>query len=189
VGDATVWKVGVTHVKSTLRLLAAAVLAAFMTVPFSAPAQAYPDPTITIDLSIPGDELIGGLDFDFTVSSGDVECSAWTVSYRGEDKTGSGTSFSGTFSTPPVDTRTPTTITAVCEYDGSGAFGGTGAEVQAADIASASATVYLLPQSDGGSDNGSLPGTGGSSQWILWAGLGLVVVGGGALVLVRRRTH
>lgn len=185
--------------RNAIRLAAAGVLAALMTFSFGAPAQAYPDPTITIELS--GDEFVGGLTFDFEVSSGATPCD-WTVSYPEAvggpaDQTATGTtSISGTYDTKPVTTRTPTTITATCEYDPADVpqprGGGATAEVSAADTASASATVYLLPtatgdgDADGGDDNGGLPGTGGSSLWILIAGAALVVVGGGAVALSRR---
>ncbi len=178
--------------RNAIRLATAAALAATFTLFMGGAAQAYPDPTITI--SIPGNEIIGGDTFDFTASSGDVDCD-WTVTYGGAQQTGSGTSISGTYDTPAVSKRTATTITAVCEYQTatSSASAAATAEVSAADTASASATVYLLPRggdTDGGSDdNGALPDTGGSNLWIVIVGAALLVVGAAALALSRRRSH
>lgn len=167
---------------NTARTALAGVLAALFTVLGATAAQAYPDPTVKITV---GDaRFVGGLPLDYTADSGGVEC-AWTVTFNGKSQVGSGTSFSGTFSTPKVDKVTKKTITARCAYDASGA--------SAAAVASDSATVTLLPEGtdddgDTTTDNGALPDTGGSNLWILIVGGVLVVIGGGAVVASRRQS-
>lgn len=168
---------------TSARLAIAGVLAALFTVLGAGAAQAYPDPTITIN----GGRLVGGGTFEFTAQSGGVACDTFTVTYRGETRTGSGTTFSGSFTTPRVTTITDTTVSATCRYSGS--------------VASASAVVTLLPvgadlapaavdtgsNTPSGALSGILPNTGGSSLWILVVGGALVLIGGGTFVVARRR--
>jgi|GEM_PF-2822793 len=174
--------------RNAIRVAAALALSAVFGLSFVAPAQAYPDPTITIQL--PDDEIYGGDTFSFSVSSGSTDCD-WVVDYEGKQKTGSGTSISGSFGTVKVSKRTPTPLSAVCTYDDTIGMGsGSTADVQSAATASATATVYLLPRGgNGGSDSSGLPGTGGYSLWYIVGGVALVVAGGGALALSRRRSH
>lgn len=174
---------------TSARLAIAGVLAALFTVLGAGAAQAYPDPTITIN----GGRLVGGGTFEFTAQSGGVVCDTFTVTYRGETRTGSGTTFSGSFTTPPVTKITDTTVSATCQYVSVGATGGA--------VASASAVVTLLPvgadlapaavdtgsNTPSGALSGILPNTGGSSLWILVVGGALVLIGGGTFVVARRR--
>ena len=163
------------------RIALAGALAALFTFVSAGVAQAYPDPTITIDLS--DARFVGGLDFDYTVTSSDVDCE-WAVTYGGETQEGDGTSISGTFGTPKVSAEKDTTLTATCTYDDT-------AEVSPSAVASGTATVTLLPQgvdTNDQSSNGVLPDTGGSNLWILVAGAALVLGGGGAVVASRRRS-
>lgn len=156
---------------TSARLAIAGILAALFTVLGAGAAQAYPDPTITIN----DGRLVGGNQYEFTAQGGGVSCT-WTVTYRGESVSGSGTTFSGSFTTPAVDRERDDTVTATCVYDGG--------------VANASATVTLLPL---GGDvtptaaNGMLPNAGGSNLWILVVGGALVLIGGGAFVVARRR--
>lgn len=111
------------------------------------------------------------------------------MTFNGETQTGSGTTFSGTFSTPKVSAITPLPISATCTYDN---FDSTGAVSDA--VASDSATVTLLPvgvdvtPAAAGDAGGFLPSTGGSSLWILVVGGALVLIGGGTFVVARRRS-
>jgi len=176
--------------RNVIRVAAALALSAVFGLSFVAPAQAYPDPTITIHL--PDDEIYGGDTFSFSVTSGSTECD-WVVDYEGKQKTGSGTSISGSFGTVKVSKRTPTPLSAVCTYVTTASGNGAAtADVQSAATASATATVYLLPRGgngNGGSDSSGLPGTGGYSLWYVVGGIALVIAGGGALALSRRRSH
>ncbi len=156
---------------TSARLALAGILAALLTVLGGGAAQAYPDPTITIN----DGRVVGGTDYEFTAEAGGVSCD-FTVTYLGESVTGSGSSFSGSFATPVVDQERDDTVTVECVYDGG--------EAQAA------ATVTLLPV--GGEvtpavANGALPDAGGSNLWILLVGGALVLIGGGTFVVARRR--
>ena len=156
---------------TSARLAIAGILAALFTVLGAGAAQAYPDPTITIN----DGRLVGGNEYEFTAQGGGVSCE-WTVTYLGQTRTGSGTSFSGSFTTPAVEQQRDNPVTATCVYDGG--------------VANASATVTLLPL---GGDvtpaaaSGVLPNAGGSNLWILVVGGALVLIGAGTFVLARRR--
>jgi LPXTG-motif cell wall-anchored protein len=189
-----------------VRLVAAAFIACAITL-LSSGAQAYPDCGIALKLN--DSTLVGGKTFSFTADAGSVDCD-WTVVYRGKTKTGSGTSISGSYSTPVVSKKTTSKITASCEHvitdsaapaaptsdTATPAFFSTGSSkvVPAAQtaICPVSAVVTLLPK--GGVDNnddGALPDTGGSNLWILVLGGALIVAGGGVTYVARRRhsTH
>ena len=185
-----------------LRLAAAAAIACAMTL-LSSGAQAYPDCGISLTLN--DSTLVGGKTFSFTADAGDVECD-WTVTYRGKTKTGSGTSISGSYSTPVVSKKTTTKITASCEHeleDSSAAASSASASTvtpafysaqssavlpAATAVCPVSANVTLLPK--GGvadEDDGALPDTGGSNLWFLVLGGALVVAGGSVTYAARRR--
>lgn len=167
------------------RLAIAGVLAALFTVLSSGSAQAYPDPVVSITL--PDATFVGGKTLSFSASSGDVQC-AWTATFDGQTLTGSGTTFSGTFSTPKVDKKTVKALTVSCAYESV-------SDATTSAVASASASVTLLPlgSTEGDTENaaatidGALPDTGGSNVWILIGGGVLVLVGGGAVLVARRR--
>lgn len=183
-----------------LRLAGATAIAAAITLFASGAAQAYPD--CGIDLQIKDATLVGGKTFNFTAKAGATNC-AWTVTYRGETKTGNGTTFSGTFSTPVVTKKTKNALTADCKWnDGvvapaaakgstvSPAFYSTApaANVQAVErTCPTSATVTLLPKGGVGDNGASLPDTGGSNLSLLLLGGGLLLVGGGVTYAARRR--
>jgi LPXTG-motif cell wall-anchored protein len=186
-----------------LRLAAAAAIACAVTL-LSSGAQAYPD--CGIELSLNDATLVGGGSFTFTADAGDVYCDPWTVTYRGETKTDSGNSISGSYSTPVVTKKTKNKITAKCTHEildsKSSAPAGSSSDVTPALYSAkpsaalssrfvtcpVSATVTLLPK--GGVDNGDgdLPNTGGSNLWLLVLG-GALVVGGGGVTYAARRRH
>ena len=180
------------------RLIAAASMAAVVTLLSSGAAQAYPD--CGINLTLTTTTLVGGKSFGFKADAGAVDC-AWQVDYRGQTKLGNGTSFSGSFATPKVSKKTTTTITATYTFDDAkvsaapaasvvtSAFYSTGSasNIQAAQrTCPVSVDVTLLPK---GADSGaSLPNTGGSNLSLLLLGGGLLLVGGGVTYLARRRS-
>ena len=92
---------------------------------------------------------------------------------------GGASTFDLLLNTQVVNKRTPTVITATCEYTPSGAGGGT---------ASAANIITLLPlERDGEAGSGILPRTGTEvGVWLVAVG-GLLVVGGGVLIGRRRR--
>jgi LPXTG-motif cell wall-anchored protein len=185
-----------------LRLVAAAAIACAVTL-LSSGAQAYPDCGITLKLN--DATLVGGNSFSFKADAGEVDCN-WTVTYRGKTKTGSGTSISGSYSTPVVTKKTTNKITASCEHElvesssapaADSASSVTPAFYSAQSSAAVpavtrvcpiSATVTLLPKGGVDDGNGSLPNTGGSNLWLLVLG-GALVVGGGGVTYAARRRH
>jgi len=154
---------------NTARLAIAGALVAFFTLVSAGAAQAYPDPSITVDAKTP---LIGGTPLPFTAQSGGVNCTTWTVTFNGDTSTGSGTSVSGTFNTPVVAATTSSPLTASCVY--------------ADGVANSGVSITLLPTGST-ADNGALPDTGGSNAWVLVGGAALIVLGGGAVIASRRR--
>lgn len=185
-----------------LRLAAAAAIACAVTL-LSSGAQAYPDCGVSLKLS--SSTLVGGKSFSFTADSGSVDCD-WTVTYRGKTKTGSGTSISGSYSTPVVTKKSTSEIKATCEqaaFGASAAPATTSSTVTPAFYSAESsavlpaatttscpvdATVTLLPK--GGVDDegdGALPDTGGSNLWLLLLGGALVTGGAGVTYAAQRR--
>lgn len=175
----------------------AAVLTMMMTVAaVGAPAQAdvragYADDDGVV-VTVTGATLIGGEVVSVTVTATrtvdgvrePVTCNVLRVSISPdlvESFVGGGAStFDLLLHTQVVGKRTPTVITATCEYTPLGADSGT---------ASASNVITLLPLARGTDDAGSgiLPRTGTEvGLWLVAVG-GLLVVGGGALVARRRR--
>lgn len=92
---------------------------------------------------------------------------------------GGASTFDLLLDTQVVGKRTPTVITATCEYTPFGAGGGT---------ASAANVITLLPlERSGGAGSGILPRTGTEvGLWLVAVGA-LLVVGGGVIVGRRRR--
>lgn len=191
-----------------IRLAAAGAFAGAMTLLVSGAAQGVVYPDCGIPLTLTGATVTGGESFKFTASAGDTDCD-WTVTYKSQSKSGSGTSISGTFSTDVVSKKSTDRIVATCVREVPGTASGpaptTSTEVTEAlfttgpsaalQAATAScpvtANVTLLPQGlapeDDTDDNGVLPDTGGSSFWVLLVGVGLVLTGGGLTYATRRR--
>jgi LPXTG-motif cell wall-anchored protein len=197
-----------------LRLMAAVLIAGAFTLLSTGAAQAYPPNDVNVIITIPNATLIGGktVHFKATTDVGDLNCH-WTVKLDngtapgvGETLTGNGTSFSGSYKTKVVSHIEPHALKATCAYDDSDLatasapishsntvtpaiyVAGSGSTLlAAAQTASASATVTLLPLG-GGDDNGALPNTGGSHLWVLVLGGALLVAGGGVIVATRRRS-
>ncbi len=192
-----------------LRLAVAAAIVAAATLMTAGAAQAYPDPTITIDVN--GKILVGGNTFTYKASAS-VDC-IWTVTYAdghapgtSPTQTGAGKSISGKYDTKVVSKTFKSPITAECKYDDAVApavvrvtstntvtpafysSSPSTALQTALQTASASATITLLPTpgpDDG--DDSSLPDTGGSSLYWLIIGGALVAVGAGVAYAARRR--
>ena len=184
-----------------LRLAAAAAIACGVTLLSSGVAQAYPD--CGVSLSLNDSTVVGGKSFTFTADAGETDCD-WAVTYRGKTKTGSGTSITGSFSTPDVSKTTSSKIVAECTHEATESSAkasassdvtpaffstGTASTVQALDVTCpVSATVTLLADGVANEDDGVLPNTGGSNLWLLALG-GALVVGGGGVTYAARRRH
>ncbi len=157
----------------------------------TAPAQAYPDASITVEIS------------DTTVFSGErftvkaeanVDCD-WTATFAGKKHTGSGVSFKTHFVAPHVKHKTVYKLTVSCSY----ATASGGAAAPSRSSTSRSYDITVLPKKAQGGPNahgrsgaqpasahsgGFLPGTGGPFLWLLILGLVLVLAG---TIIVRRR--
>jgi len=185
-----------------LRLVAAAVIACGITLLSSGVAQAYP--ACGVSLSLNNSTVVGGKSFTFKADAGETDC-AWTVTYRGKTKTGSGTSITGSFSTPDVDKTTSSKIVAKCTHEATESSAatasassdvtpafystGTATALQAVDVTCPiSATVTLLADGVGDEGDSALPDTGGSKLWLLALGGALVVGGAGVTYAARRRS-
>jgi LPXTG-motif cell wall-anchored protein len=189
------------------RLAAAAGLAAVVTLFTASAASAYPDPVIEPTGGSAADGVVApGEDFTLTGNFSGTDCNPWSSTFNGEaGESGTGTTFSVTFTAPEEEGDYSVDIT--CVYDD-------GTEEPtlsgAADNSSSNATqVAYLPSviqtatvsfpievraadsgtgsDDSDSDNGALPDTGGTSVWYLVGGAALVA-GGAGLVVARRRT-
>lgn len=195
-------------------VLLAALIGSFLVLGV-APAQAYPDTTPTIRISLSDKVLVGGNSFTAKATA-DTTC-VWSMTYLKQRATGSGRSISHRFSTPVVKKRTKTTLTVRCTYDPTGA-GRPVASGQTSTV-TRTATVTLLPrQAHSGQDHsggkghghhsgdpgnpntggqsaaapaqhggGLLPDTGGFAWW--WLLVAAVLVGGGATAVTRGRSR
>jgi len=166
-----------------LRLAAAAVLVAVFGLLSVSPASAQYAPC-SIDFDVDPDTL----DED----GGDVEGEAesdvpgeWSASndFDGQTANGSGDEFNFTFSFDDLDDGDEITITVLLVR-----------EDQVTCTASETITVVEEDDDDDGDDDdddksGGLPDTGGSDRTAILAGLTLVLVGGGAIFLSRRRNE
>lgn len=168
--------------KKTSSLLAAVVGLLLALAPVGAhAADDYADPGITI--SIPSTVIVGGDDLTVTVTS-PTSC-RWTLTFLDQVAKGTGKTFTHTFTTPVVQQRTEVPLNVTCDYDAVG--GGT-----TSATASRTSTIVLLPRdaaipASTGALGGILPATGGPTLWLLVAG-GVLVLAGGALTVVRKRS-
>ena len=181
-----------------LRLAVAVALVASFSVLASSSAQAQNYPVAVVTVS--EDTVTGGDDITITATAtlngNPVDCIEWTLEFMGDQRTGSGTSITETFSTPEVDEEQDEVATATCLYDdGVSALGSGGSRTAGASLATVEQTATgtgtqtLLPEDDDGDgDNGGLlPNTGGERLAWLIIGLLLVLVGGGVYMASRQR--
>jgi LPXTG-motif cell wall-anchored protein len=144
----------------------------------------YGIPAVTLDVD--PDVVHDGGDVEGTATS-DTPCDSWDVfnDFDGQTASGSGSSIDFEFSFPDVEDETDVTITAVCHVD------------ECSD-GTASETIELVGDpggkdedhdGDGKDHNGALPDTGGPDQTVIGAGIILMLAGGGAIYLARRRNE
>jgi LPXTG-motif cell wall-anchored protein len=193
------------------RLAVAVALVASFSMLASSSAQAQNYPVVTVNVS--ERSVVGGEDIliEATVSPSTIDCQ-WTLTFLGQERTGSGNSISETFSTPEVNSETQVEAVAVCTYDdganlsGSGSSRTAGASLATVETtATGTGTQTLLPEDDDGDEDGDgdgdgggdgdgdgdngglLPNTGGERLAWLIIGAMLVLVGGGVYMASRQR--
>lgn len=181
--------------KTRLALAAAAagLLAAFTATP--AMAVDYSEPVLSSLTGSAADGVVApGEEFTLAGDFGGVECDPWVATFEGDSITGSGTTFSVTFTAPTTPGTYPLTI--VCTYDDAAQSQASGASSIIPFEAETPLTLNIVVQGDGGDDNGSdngssngaLPDTGGSNLLLIAGGAALVVAGAGVLAARRRNS-
>ena len=174
--------------KSALRVLTVIVAAVVALLVGGAQAMAYP--SCVFDASADKKVVRGGA--QVTVSStANVDC-AWTIEWNGVTRTGSGKTFSATYTAPQVSKRTVIDAHVTCTYEDTSCTGEDARDGDAARPALWTKTipVTVLPRGGQGgptaSASGDLPNTGGPSWYLLAGGLLLLVAGAGAVRASRR---
>lgn len=132
-----------------------------------------------------------GEDFTLTGDFGGVECDPWVAEFEGDTETGSGTTFSVSFTAPTEPGEYDIVFT--CTYEDPAELSASGVEAfqpfSATQVLTYSITVEGAGAGSGGSGSGdsdALPDTGGSNLLLIAGGAALVVAGAG-LVVARRR--
>jgi LPXTG-motif cell wall-anchored protein len=150
----------------------------------------YAIPAVTVDIEPNSLDEAGNV---AGTATSDIVCDSWDVFNDFDGQTasgGAGDSFNFVFAFPEVDDDTEITITAVCNLpdDCSG---------QASDILTLEGDDDGRDDDDDGDgddgddkdNNGALPDTGGSDQSAILAGIALILAGGGAIFLARRKNE
>lgn len=169
--------------------------AGVLTLATTAPAQAYPDASITVEIS--DTTVVSGERFTVKAQA-NVDCD-WDATFDGKKRTGSGATFKTSFTAPHVKAKTVEKLTVGCTYDT--ASGGQAAPSRS--HTSRSFDITVLPKSAQGGphanagsgthptssahSSGFLPGTGGPFLWLLV--LALVLILAGTYVVRRRRAR
>lgn len=180
-------------------------------------AHAYPDPTFgNVGGSAADGVVAPGEEFTLSGDFGGTDCDPWTSTFAGASgASGSGTTFSVTFTAPQEEGTYSVDVT--CVWEDPAALSSAGATARTAVLPLAATTTLSFPievttgtggddggegdgaggtdggagtGADGGEDaesaSGVLPGTGGPDALLLVAGGALVAAGAG-LVVARRR--
>ncbi len=149
-------------------------------------AQAADYPDLPLAVSAPG-SVTGG--DSFTVKATVAGGADFTFEYEGDTKTDSGETGSASFKTPKVTKPTTTTLIITAETDDVPVAASlTDFAVPTALIGPITKTITVLPPGTD-SSSGSLPDTGASGNVVplLLVGSMLVIVGGRAVYVARRR--
>lgn len=201
--------------KLKFAVVAAATILLGLFAASGAQAADYQEPSIEVALSNSTTTQVEGGNFTINVSSGSDTVCDWTVTFNGTARTGTGSSFSASFTAPQVDKKTQFPVTITCSYD-DGQIGPTSTTVEtdpsavtnalyvpnsntalqaATQTTTRTVMITVLPAgsdaTDGNTDNnggaGALPNTGGTNANYIWGGAALIVLGGVAVFAVRRR--
>lgn len=162
-----------------------ALVAMFATIAAAPSASAYPEVSCTVEV----DAQVVDSEASFTATASSQQTTVddglgrtgadsvdWTMTFNGETRTGSGSTFKQTFEAPAV-TKT-------------GKYPLTATAVQADGETTCSKTVEITVVPGGTTvvpPGGGLPNTGGPHLWLLVAGLALLALGGAAVRQSRKR--
>ena len=172
-------------------LVALAAAAAGLIVAFApTAANAYPDPVITNPGGSAADGVVApGESFTLSGSFDGVDCNPWNATFLGSGiGSGSGPTFSVSAKAPTEPGTYPLTIS--CKYDDGTIAPAAFNPGTIEQLTSLTYQIRVAGDAGAGSGNGSnaaLPATGGPNVALLAAG-GALLVAGGAVVAVRRRT-
>jgi len=166
--------------KKALLAAAALFVALFVTVGIAPSASAYPE--LTCNVTVDSQVVNEGDQFTATAEAAVVESRvsaegddiSWVMTFHGATRTGTGAVFQQTFTAPAVDATTKFKLTATADT--------------AAGTCTHSVDITVLP---GGTvvepPSGGLPNTGGPRLAFLIFGVALVLAGGTAVGVARRR--
>ena len=187
----------------TKALLAAMVTLAtlLVSVGTATPAQAYPEPAVSVTIS---DEIVVGGQKLVVHASASVSCD-WGATFAGQDRAGEGKDFTASFKAPAVKKKTVFPLTVTCTYEDATAARKTAQAAGSSTVSRTFSVTVLPPDSQGaGGSSGSggtqgvglgagpgglLPGTGGPSAWLVLGGLALLLAGAASLAVARRRAR
>lgn len=161
------WGTHIVHILKKTTAVLVAILAALASLAIAAPAQAYPEPAVTVTVNAP--TLRSGQTLVMSAKS-DVAC-PWTATFASQTRTGSGTEFSASFRVPVVTTKKTFSLVTTC-----------GSVSRTTNI-----TVLAPRQAAAAAGTSSLPNTGGPNVVLLGGGALLVLAGAGVVLLTRRR--
>lgn len=178
------------------RLAVATTVAGLITLFSASTAHAvdYAEPEIGTTGGSAADGVVApGEEFTLTGDFGGVECDPWVAEFVGDTQTGSGTTYSVSFTAPtePGDYD----IVFTCTYDEPAELSASGVEAftpfnVTEEIGRVTITVEGADAGDSGAgagdDSDALPDTGGSNLLLIAGGAALVLAGSG-LVVARRR--
>jgi len=166
---------GDEHMKKLIVIGLTALAGVVASIGVAPAAHAYPEAVCTLVVSAQvvnsGDEITATCSLETTDSAGRSAADSdteWEMTFNGETRTGTGSSFTATFTAPEVSERTELTLLSV--------------GVNGETTCQRTATITVLPAGDQVTppDDG-LPGTGGPRLALLFAGVGLVLAGGVAI--------
>lgn len=183
----------------TTRLVLATAVAGLLTLFSVSTAHAvdYSEPVVNVGGGSGADGVVApGEEFTLNGDFGGTECDPWNAEFEGQTASGSGTTYSLSFTAPTEPGTYFVNIS--CTYEDAAELSASGVK----GFSPFAATVDLQPieitvegadtgagGADSGSDsddNGALPDTGGSNLLLVAGGAALVVAGAG-LVAARRR--
>lgn len=176
--------------KVTMALAALVAACATLFTTSAATAVDYSEP-VPNPTSGPANGVVApGAEFTVSGDFGGTECNPWTATFEGQDASGSGTTFSVTFTAPtePGTYYIYMTCTYETAAENSSSVASTFFFQAEAELAPIPITVAGDGTGAAADESGLLPDTGGSNLLLLVAGGALVLAGAGVMVARRRQS-